>query len=157
MKKFFFICLSAATIGTKAQSLSSHVVSSGGSFLSGASGSLSSTIGQSLVGSLTKTNGVLFQGFQVPGISIVTAVVSEDLVLHVYPNPASESLFISGGEMSDLRFDLVDMSGKIIHVEQTKTAQAVELNLKELAPAPFVLKIQRKQGPSQAVLIIKSN
>ena len=67
MKKLLLttICLAFATFSFS-QQISRHVVASGGTYSSAGGYSISSTIGESMVATLTSTSNVLTQGFQQP-------------------------------------------------------------------------------------------
>lgn len=160
MKKFYLLFLWGISLCAEAQTISSAVIASGGNFVTTSTASLSSTIGQSFAGSVTQNNITLHQGFQISlsDTEIVTAVVDEKLTLNIFPNPTTQQLFIEGGnELASYSFEFIDFSGRTLPVEQTKTKKSVALNLSDLQPALYLLRIHTPKGIVQTISILKSN
>jgi len=162
MKNFMLPAVLCLCSSAFAQSLSSHVIASGGSFASSANGSLSSTIAQPLAGNLSSTL-LLHQGFQVnlsSGTSVVTGTGEEEEEedLKIFPNPANHHLFIETKEKTKTyTYQLIDASGKKILDEQTITSPSTELDLSSLTPAVYFLLLRDSQGKSKTLSILKNN
>jgi len=161
MKNFMLpaaLCLCSSAF---AQSLSSYVIASGGSFASSANGSLSSTIAQPVAGSLSSSTLLLHQGFQVnlsSGTSVVTGMGEEEEDLKIFPNPANHHLFIETKEKTKTyTYQLIDASGEKILDEQTITSPSTELDLSSLTPAIYFLLLRDSQGKSKTLSILKNN
>ena len=103
MKKILLttICLAFASLSFS-QQLSRYVVSSGGNYSTSASGSLSSTIGESMVATLTSSSNVLTQGFQQSFSTPVDPTI-------VITNPLqSDNFYTSISNLVTVNFDVND-------------------------------------------------
>ena len=90
MKKQLVLLLLICSAAVQAQSLSPQVLSSGGGYAEGASLSLSYTIGEIAVETLTGTSLVLTQGFQQPldvGGTFTPESMYPDWKVQTWPNP----------------------------------------------------------------------
>lgn len=159
MTRIFTLFLLGLSLYVDAQSVSSSVVAAGGSFFSNSTASISATIGQVIVGDLTKSNLILHQGFQVvSSAGIIAAVSDEALLLNVYPNPAWQRLFITGGiELSSYSFEWFNIGGQLLDIRPQRIDQRVEFNIEDLPPALYLLRVRGPQGGVKTISIIKSN
>ena len=73
-----------------------------------------------------------------PGISTVLETMREVPEISLYPNPARESLFISGVEDEDLT--IFDLSGKVIRQVRCYQADS-EIEIPELLPGIYLIRI----------------
>lgn len=134
MKKTIYILLfTLFTISVgQAQSLGQTVVASSGSTISGASNTLSFTIGEPIIGTIT--NGeTLGQGFWLGAIEQVV-LSNEDFTFEVqttvYPNPVTDYLSINFKDMIGQEFEIFvhDTNGKVMlhkKVENSATNETV--------------------------------
>lgn len=158
MKRVFVFSFLLLTIAARAQTLSSSLVSSGGATLSSSNVSLTVSTGQPVIGDIAAASAFMSQGFLVTTDDVVTAILEKDLVLSVFPNPATEQLFIqSERDLRLLHVELIDLSGRKITVKQTTSEHSVELELHDIAPALYLLKLQQATGEVKTISIIKSN
>ncbi len=100
----------------QSQTLSNKVVASGGNYSTASWGSLSATIGEAAVTTLSATNVKLSQGFQQPtsapvGITFVNAKV---IRANAYPNPALNEVFLEVNlpSVALVTYKVLDMNGK---------------------------------------------
>jgi hypothetical protein len=131
-------CLLVVMIGSAliagAQSLSPEVVSTTGNFTSSAGGSISSTVGEPVVTTLSSASHTVTQGFQQPN-DIVSGLLDREKeasgAFSVYPIPATRELWFGYelpegctvdvsvydalGRKMDFRFTEEYVSGKSIH------------------------------------------
>lgn len=136
MKKIFTLLVgSVFWLGLAAQqTLTPTVVSSGGNYVTSAAGSLSYTIGEPVITTISGTGNILTQGFQQP-TSIVNGLLDVEKLAYgsfsVYPVPATDKLwfgyeFPQEGKVEVAMFDALgqklDFSlnedyekGKIVH------------------------------------------
>lgn len=137
------LCLSAAGF-CNAQQLSSSVVSSTGGQFEKSNGSLDWTLGEIMTETYQKTAGFLTQGFQQPGIIKVTAIDEpKEEKLFVYPNPASETLYVKATAQGDYQFELFNLQGQKLVSKNTPltSTQIQEIDLHGLSPAIYLLRI----------------
>lgn len=88
------LCVCAVSI---AQTLSPTVVASSGGYFTSASGSLSTTIGETMVQTFSTPGNILTQGFQQPedfAVSIAENNPSSGDVM-IYPNPTNGQFYLS--------------------------------------------------------------
>jgi hypothetical protein len=160
MKNSYLTLLFLVPCWAEAQSISSSLISSGGSFLTSGAGSLSVSVGQSFTGDLLGGNVQLHQGFQVnvQQPAVVTSINQGEGSLTLYPNPVARQLYIEpGDDVNNYRFELLDMRGSVVPVEQVKTSHAIELKMSDVAPALYILRVQHRKGWSRHISIIRSN
>ncbi len=116
LKLSAIILLGLGLTGLQAQ----ESVNATGGDASGSGGSVSYSVGQVVYTTNTGTNGSVTQGVQQPyEISVVTAIEEAkgiNLTVTAYPNPATDylTLRIDEFEISNLSFQLYDMSGKLL-------------------------------------------
>jgi hypothetical protein len=160
MKTLYYLLTSILPICVQAQSISSAVISAGGSQSFASTLSVSATIGQPVAGNLLQTNITLQQGFQINTMqdNLTTGMSKEELVLKVYPNPVSERLIIEGDEkLISADIELTDLYGKVFQIPQIKTKYALELTVASLPPALYVLLIKKENKIIHSLFIIKTN
>ena len=164
MKKliFFTLFLMGSSGILQAQSLSQFVVGNSGETISGASGTLSFTVGEPIIG--TSTNGPsLGQGFwlgAIEGIILNAEDFSFESTTTVYPNPVRNQLTISFQEMVDDEFNVMvyDITGKKVLQENLPIHHSVSyLNFESLSNGTYLLEIIRvKDSYSKTFKIIKN-
>lgn len=106
---------------------------------------VSQSIGQASVIGTHHNNGyVLRQGYQQPLEGRITVeTFNYNLEAKVYPNPFNQELIISFSQTmaTDISTMIIDLHGKIIHVQEFLTAQEVTLQLKDISAGMYVLKV----------------
>lgn len=118
----FFMLLIATTISAQI-TLAPTVISSGGGYAEGENISISWTLGELAVTTLTGGNMILTQGFQQPfdvGVGIRKDEVNWDI--SVYPNPVGDELSIRFDidKPGDFLLEIQDVTGRLISQEQHK-------------------------------------
>ncbi|MCW3082661.1 MAG: hypothetical protein JWP12_27 [Bacteroidetes bacterium] len=145
-----FICIASAGFS---QSLNLSVISSYGNFGSGATGNLSSTLGEPMVATFTASSNILTQGFEQPDDAGMTAVPdnSSDQFISVYPNPATDRLSIDGITASGpVELKLTDISGRVMIQKQVTGNQSKgepeQLEIKDIKSGVYFLTITEKNS-----------
>lgn len=121
MKKAILIPLfiMAIAMSVKGQSLAPTVLSSAGGYFDNGSVSLSWTLGEVAVTTISSGNYVLTQGFQQSKLTI-TGVRELDLnwSLEAYPNPVQDQLRVkfSIDRTNDFEIEVMDMTGKSMRI-----------------------------------------
>jgi len=156
MKKhllLFVILLSC--ISLKAQ----QVISSAGESYKNGNVSLSWTLGEPVIKTLSNNSVVLTQGFQQGSLSTnaIKEIFKEGLDIEVYPNPAANdlNLLLKRENYSTMRFYLHNMEGEILThglVENDLT----KINIFRYPHGIYLLRIVKKSGESvQSFRIVK--
>jgi hypothetical protein len=136
MKKqtLLLLVISFFCIQLQSQSLSPWVISSAGGYASNASYSVSWTLGEIAVTTISNASYSLGQGFQ-NGVSIATGIDDmENLIwsFQLYPNPVKDRLYISFelAEPTDIVIEVLDLAGRkfLVHEYDRLTGRA-EKNL----------------------------
>jgi len=135
-----------------------EVVTTSGGYGISAGSKVTWTIGEPVTETVTGTNAILTQGFN-QGDLLITMIKNREnagLILKVYPNPAQDQLSISTGdsEIDNLRYVIIDMSGKIL-TRKTLTGNKTDISLSGLTPSTYLLKVYQKQKEIGVYKIIK--
>jgi len=140
-----------------------ETISSTGGEAAGSGGSASYTVGQIVYTSHTGTNGnSIAQGVQQPyEISVVTGIHQAESIsisIFAYPNPASNflTLSIKDYELSNLKFELFDVNGKLLKSKNI-TEDKTKIAINDLPAAVYFLKIADKEKEIKNFKIFKNN
>ena len=133
----------------------------GGDF-SGSGGTVAYSVGQIVYTTHTGINGSVAQGVQQPyEISIVAGNGIDDnsfnIELSAYPNPTEDlvQLKIESGELQDLSYHLVDITGSILASQKIQGATETIL-MKHLPSATYFLKVTYDNKLVKTFKIIKN-
>ena len=131
---------------------------SGGQAL-GTAGSSSYTVGQTVYGTYTGSNGSVAQGVQ-QAYEIVELLGAEILAIKLelvaYPNPTQETLIlkINNYKNESLTYQLYDLQGKLWDSQSVKGAHT-QLDMNNLAVGTYLLSIQDEELLIKTFRIIK--
>jgi hypothetical protein len=132
-----------------AQSISPQSINSSGTSMSQSNGSLSFTVGELVVLSLTDTEGNTLGGGFTSGATISTASIQEPdgavLNVKVYPNPTTDLITVAIQEtkLSYVEIEITDMNGKVISSEKyTGIAKNVGINSSSWNIGTYFLKLK---------------
>ena len=115
MKKILLLLLISCI--ASAQSISKQVIGAAGKTQSNGNSKLSWTVGEPVVGLMTAGGNQLGNGYY-PALNLQALSVEDntmDVQLKVYPNPISQSLFVSHPDMNSFGITIVDMNGKQLY------------------------------------------
>ena len=121
-------------------------VNATGTNASGSGGTVSYSVGQVVYTTNTGASGSVAQGVQQPfEISIVTGIEEAkgiNLSVSAYPNPTTDylTLSISEFEISNLTYQLYDISGKLLQSEKI-TGNQTNIVMSNLVPANYFVKV----------------
>jgi len=93
-----------------------EVIATAGDYFKNSNGALSWTIGEVITETLSGSNVSLNQGFQQTNV-VVTEIqkpILNNFEIDVFPNPTNDYLNIKSSKEQTLKYQLVDMNGKII-------------------------------------------
>ncbi len=115
MKKLLFLFL--ITAAGYSQSISKQVIGAAGKTQSSGNSKLSWTVGEPVVGLMTAGGNQLGNGYY-PALNLQALSVEDnvmDVQLRVYPNPTSQSLYVSHPELNSFGITIVDLNGKQLY------------------------------------------
>ncbi len=115
MKRLIFILL-VTTLGYS-QSISKQVIGTAGKTQTNNNLKLSWTAGEPVVGLMSAGGNQLGNGYY-PAMDIQALSIDEatlNVQIKVYPNPTSQSLYVSHPSYNSFSIQIVDMNGKQIH------------------------------------------
>ena len=152
------ICSAAA----QAQSLSPQVVSPAGAYLDNGIISLSYTLGEIAIETLTAGNLVLTQGFQQP-LDIGTFNTETpylDWLVKTWPNPVVKELHlqISSDIQKELILETFDLEGRLHLIHNFETPLHLDpyiLDLSDLADGIYIVKIRAVDYSLQRIVKIR--
>ena len=136
-------------------------ISTTGGNASGSGGSASYSVGQMVYTTQTGTNGTLAQGVQQPfEISVVTGIEEAkgiNLTVTAYPNPTTDylTLEVKEFELSNLSFQLYDISGKLLETKKI-TGNQTNICMSNLVPATYFVKVYTVGKNDRTGVIVKS-
>lgn len=152
--------LSVLLLGLGLTAQAQQAITTTGGNASGSGGSISYSVGQIVYKTNSGSIGSVAQGVQQPyEISIVLGIEdnSINLELTAYPNPTANflSLNASNAELSNLNFELYDISGKLI--ESRKIISSSEtIAMENLPTATYFLKVTNNNNEVKIFEIIKN-
>ena len=100
-----------------AQSISKQVIGAAGKTQSNSNLKVSYTVGEPVVGLMTAGGNQLGNGYY-PAMNLQALSVEDnvlDVQLKVYPNPTSQSLYVSHPEINSFGITIVDLNGKLLY------------------------------------------
>ncbi len=149
MKQCYLTLLLIAGLAlfTKAQSLLPEVIASAGDVFTGKSGSVSWTLGETIIETVSSETSLLTQGFHQSYLQILKVDTPEDPLVdvQVYPNPVNERLTIeitTAEKNPQLKLELFDFVGQRVHdqVIETQTYQE-QLDVSRFSSSLFILRV----------------
>ena len=159
-KKLKFSALLLLGLGLTGLQAQESVNATGGN-ASGSGGTVSYSVGQVVYTTNIGTNGSVAQGVQQPyEISVVTGLEEAkgiNLTVSAYPNPTTDylTLEVKEYELSNLHFQLYDMSGKLLQNEKI-TGNQTSIVMSNLVPATYFVKVIQDNKEVKTFKIIKT-
>ena len=117
MKHLILVLTLAFSSLSFSQSISKQVIGTSGKTLTNSNLKLSYTVGEPVVGLMTAGGNQLGNGYY-PAMDLQALSVEDnvlDVQLRVYPNPTSQSLYVSHPDMSSFGITIVDLNGKQLY------------------------------------------
>ena len=153
------ILLAFIGLGVNAQTIAPEVLASSGAHFTGTNASLSWTIGEVMIETVSGTNNMLTQGFHQPGVqaTIIEEVLPSHVEINVFPNPATESITVNlENNTLKLNAELYDMTGKLLISKEIEPLQSsFVVNVKDLANAGYLLRIHSEDKKYNATYKIQ--
>ena len=158
---FFLVMLTALLQGQKADP---QVLATAGDFSQGGSISLSYTIGELAVQTLSAPGLILTQGFQQPGESVtgISIPAEQEWTLKTWPNPVTDILFLQ--VVSELQTDLVvetyDILGRLHRVHKFESPLQKDphsIDMRGMESGIYILKIRAEDHSIHEIMRIRKH
>ena len=137
----FFIIICNSIYG---QTKLTEIISTTGFYFEDNTNSLSFTIGEPIITTLTANDLILTQGFQQSKYEItpVIDILGNDISIKVYPNPASQFIIVDMGEnFSEQYFlDIVNTKGERLLIKPIVNKETI-INLSKYSISEMILRI----------------
>jgi len=146
IRKLIYVTLVSASMLGQAQDLSPSVIATGGNYSETGTASLSWTIGETVVETLTNGTTTLTQGFQQGNLSVASLIENTELAktVKVYPNPVNNTLHIETTQ-AQLTYRLVNMQGQPLQTGVLKK-EAVQLDVSTYPTGSYLLLFNEKEA-----------
>ena len=155
MKHYLFILL-MLLYSTSLQA--QEVVTTAGSYGETTSGSLSWTIGEPVIETLTDGTNTLTQGFQQSKLTVtaINDLKVPGIELSVYPNPTNSflSIDVKTDKQRDLLLSLFDLNGKLI-LQKKMAGNKQTIRMQNYKPATYILKVTEGNKEINTYQIVK--
>ncbi len=145
MKKIIYIAFLLTPLLGQAQDLDQNVTATAGAYSENANGSLSWTIGETVVETVSDGTNSLTQGFHQGNLSVTTFIEKTELSsnLKVYPNPVENILNVET-DKTGMDYQLLNINGKkVSNGKLENTTQ--EINFFDLPAGTYFLKINNEK------------
>lgn len=147
IKKTIIFLIILLVFQGKAQELSPSLLSTSGDFFTNGSYSISWSLGEIAIETFTQLENILTQGFQQTRLT-TTGIQEKPLQknqIQLYPNPASDKLYISfnSDEVLSYHLEIFDLIGSKKISEKIETnSKITEIRLNDLEPGTYMLVIK---------------
>ncbi len=137
---------------TKAQ----EVISSGGDYNENATISISWTLGEPVIETVSNTSNVLTQGFQQTKLTVseIFEINSKNISISLFPNPTQDFVNLEVDNYNNLTFQLFSFNGKLIQTNKL-SSKNTEIKMTNLSAATYFLKILNNNKLIKTYKIIK--
>ena len=154
--KHYLLILLFALCATSLQA--QEVVTTAGSYGETTSGSLSWTIGEPVIETITDGTNTLTQGFHQSKLT-VTAINNlkiSGVELSIYPNPTNSilSIEVKTDKQRDLLLSLFDLNGKLI-LQKKMIGNKQTIKMQNYKPATYILKVSEANKEIRTYQIVK--
>lgn len=145
MKKIYLSAFLLAPLLGQAQDLDQNVTATAGAYSENATGSLSWTIGETVVETVSDGTNTLTQGFQQGNLSVTTLIKKTELSsnLKVYPNPVENILHVET-DKTGMDYQLLNINGQAVSNGKLEN-MTQEINFSDLPAGTYFLKINNEK------------
>lgn len=129
-----------------AQTISKTIIGSTGKTFSNGNAKISLTIGEPIVGLMTASGVQLGNGFY-PSLDLQSLNNSEpsfDNQIIVYPNPSSQSIFISHLTLETFFVEIHDVNGKLLFNDKVNKEQPI--NISSFAKGTYLITVTNTEN-----------
>lgn len=135
---------------------SQEVISSGGDFYNNINGSVSFTIGEPVIETLSGASNILTQGFNQTKLTINEIVIQpvSDYEITVFPNPSVYSFTIKKNNSTELSYQLFDEGGKLVKSDILTGSETI-IAMENLSSSIYFLRISNSASEIKTFKIEK--
>lgn len=158
--KHFICCFVLIVAGqmTFSQSIEPQVIGSTGGYYVATNATLSNTVGEVVIETVSSTNSIITQGFQQPessGVGIVE--MPGKIQMNVYPNPTFDQITIALKlHDQDFRVSLFDSQGKLVIQDRIlRNTNNQTMDVSRLAAGTYVLRVTSQDQKHAATMNIQ--
>ena len=135
-----------------------EAVSTAGNYGKTTSGSLSWTVGEPVIETITDGTNTLTQGFQQSKLTVTTIndLKVSGIELSVYPNPTHDflSIEVKADKQRDFQINLFDINGKLI-LQKMMTGNKQTIKMQNYKSATYILKVIDDKKEIRTYQIVK--
>ena len=129
-----------------------ELVSTAGSYGETSSGSLSWTIGEPVIETITNGTNTLTQGFQQSKLTVtaINELKVSGIELSVYPNPTNSflSIEVKADKQKDLLLSLFDLNGRLI-LQKMMAGNKQTIKMQNYKPGTYILKVMQAKDSNR--------
>jgi hypothetical protein len=117
MKHLILVLTLTFSLLSFSQTISKQVIGAAGKTQSNGNSKLSWTVGEPVVGLMTAGGNQLGNGYY-PALNLQALSIEENTLeaqIKLYPNPTSQSLFVSHPDITSFEITIVDLNGKQLY------------------------------------------
>jgi hypothetical protein len=128
------------------QSMDQNVIGSSGAEYTGGNASISITVGEVVIETVSNSTNVLTQGFHQPDLAVSGIQdLSPDISVSVYPNPTISCLTIDMEQVDDnVLVEIMDANGKTVHESSVNSKTVIDVD--HLASGIYFLNLRNAQN-----------
>ncbi|NOZ35669.1 MAG: T9SS type A sorting domain-containing protein [Chlorobi bacterium] len=133
-----------------------EIISTSGDYFENTTGSISWTVGESMIETYTNGSEILTQGFQQSRLTEVSVFELEniDISVKIAPNPTMDFINLYTDNFKDLTYQLYDFNGKLIK-QADVISYETKISFSQLSYAAYFLKIMKGAQIIKIFQIIK--
>ncbi|TVQ88651.1 MAG: T9SS C-terminal target domain-containing protein [Bacteroidetes bacterium] len=158
MKILLLLLMAFCAIKFPSSLIAQEVISSAGDNFHNENGSISWTLGETLIDTYSSADIILTQGFQQPVLSVSTLieVPGLDFQFTAFPNPTRAQVFVSTDhdQAENLDYRLYDMLGRLV-ITNTLEGTQTSIDIENLLPGSYFLQVLERGTPLKVFKIIK--
>jgi hypothetical protein len=144
MKQLIFILLASTTCFS--QSISKQVIGTSGKTLTNSNLKLSYTVGEPVVGLMTAGSNQLGNGYY-PSMDLQALSIDDaslNVQIKIYPNPTSQSLYVTHPEITTFQVQIADLNGKQLFEDTIE--KDVALDVSSYTQGMYLITIENKES-----------
>lgn len=131
------------------QNSNHDVIAVQGGFSTGQDMSISWTLGEAFVETVSGIDGLITEGFQQPELTIRTVARSVNMPASVYPNPTTSSVTIQLAQEELCRIRFIDAAGRILYDKKVRLTTQ-EIDVSEFSQGTYFVILNGLETSNQA-------
>jgi hypothetical protein len=143
--KYFIVILLVTSIGYS-QTISKQVIGTAGKTQSNSNFKVSWTAGESVVGLMSAGGNQLGNGYY-PAMDLQALSIDDatlNVQIKVYPNPTSQSLYVSHPELNSFQIQITDLNGKQVYIGTIE--KEIPLDVSNYTQGMYLITIENKES-----------